>query len=358
MKCFVTLSAFALAPIAFLANPILAVTPQASATQEMLDAYAKYQEWHFELRMTGPEKTQYQALLLDDFSRGLLRPDIQSSPVTVAKLAASDWLDISRFHSQQKQVDGIERSTTEMLNNGTISGNGLWASTMKEARSGAKSSAFLLKLIANAEKPLVGSGNIHDSLFPRDADALFEWTAFRYVMVTGTSNGIDASEAGRAAFRKALATSWQKARSDTTKLGVLQGQVQAAVGEWLVWRLADYSPYKRMSPFQQKSVLAQWATEILPAMPSVNAQARKRVDELKAYIAKMPDKEIKAEFDRKMRADAKFQATIQQMQGEMAATRQTFAQMRQSMSEFHVANLNIAENLGNSGYLWKMDTRP
>lgn len=349
-----TLCALAATAAACGSFAVAATTP----SQKQLDAYTTFQEWHFELRLTAAEKAKYQGLLRQDVVAGGLVEDVGSAPSTVTKLASSGWLELSRFHAQQRQVDAIDRSTTEMLNNGTISGKGIWAGTMREAQSGLRSSAYLLDLLAAAEKPIAGTGNVTDSLFPRHVDALFDWTAYRYAKVTGSTRGLDTRETARAAFRRSLAASWTKALPDAKKLGELRAQVQAALGEWLVWRLAGYTPYARLSPFQQRAILAQWGAEIVPAMPSVAAAARRRVAELKSYVAKMPAAEARAEYRRKLAADRAFDAAIAQMQGEANALSATVTQMRQSMVDFHVANLNIAENTGSSGYVWRFPARP
>lgn len=348
---------FLLAPTLHSGPAALAAASQAEATDAAIAAYTKFQEWHFELHLTDAEQAQYQAFLRSDLGKGNLRQDVNSAPQIVARLAGSDWLDIAKFHSDQRQADGVDRSATEMLANGTVSGNGIWANTLKEAKRGIKSSGYLLRLVDDAEKPLAGSGNVHDSLFPRQVNALFDWTAFRFAMVTGSPSGFDSTEAGRAAFRQMMIASWKRAQRDPGRFSELQDQVSRAGWNWVVWRIADYGHFKRLSPFQQKVQLAEWSAELVPAMPWLRETAQRRLSELKAYIAKMPDSEVRAEFQRKQRADAKFAVTIRKMQSESAGALQTANQMRQSMVAFHTANLNIAENLGNSGYVWTVGPR-
>jgi hypothetical protein len=41
---------------------------------------------------------------------------------------------------------------------------------------------------------------------------------------------------------------------------------------------------------------------------------------------------------------------------EMKDTQASFAMMRQGLTQLHVANLNISENIGDKGFIWKVQT--
>lgn len=317
--------------------------------QAAIEAYTKYQEWHFELRFTPEQRTKYQELLARDYNRGNLAADVDSAPKIVESSKKSDWMTLFKAHSDQKKVDDIESSTQAMMNPNNIYGNGIRAQTRREAQKGFASSAFLLRTVEAYEKPLVGDGNIYTSLFPRQVDAAFEWTAFRIVAVTGKQ--IEAGEDARRQMRERIIKTWKDA-GDKNKLANFKGWLDLNVNNWLIWRLGDYSFYTRLSPYQKKEQLLEWAQEIVGIAPETKPYLEQRLKEYKDYVAKMPNSEIKAEFERKKQTDAKFQTEMARMQGEMRSTQQTFAQMRQSLLSFHVANMNIAENIGNTGYVW------
>lgn len=333
-------------------NQIL-VNANPPLTQAMADAYTNYQEWHFELRFTPQQRQQYQNYLIQDYKNGRLVNDLQGSGKIIDGFKKSDWLAINSFHSQQKQVDSIESSTQEMLGNNQVYGKGIKAQTRKEAKNGYQSSAFLLKTLADYEKPVIGDGNINTSLFRRQIDATFEWTAFRITMVAG-KKVIDANDESRNLMEERLIKTWNDNKNNPNKLANFRSWLDLNVNNWLVWRVGDYSYFAKLTPYQKKSQLADWGQEVLGFAPEMKPFVDVRIKEYKDYVAKMSNEEIKAEFELKKKSDAKFAAKIQQMQGEMRNTQQTFAQMRQSMLNLHVANLNINENIGNTGYVWQI----
>ena len=322
-------------------------------TQKMADSYTNFQEWHFELRFTPEQRQKYQAFLVEDLKKGRLVDDVRQSVGIVDNAKKSDWMTLFNFHSQQKSKDEIEESTEQMLNNGQIHGDGIKAQTRKEAKNGYLSSAFLLKTVADYKKPLIGDGNIHTSLFRRQIDATFEWTAFRITMVAG-KKVIEANDESRNLMEQRLIKTWNDNKNNPNKLANFRSWLELNVNNWLVWRIGDYSYFARLTPYQKKSQLAEWGQEVLGFAPEMKPYVDARIKEYKDYVAKMSNEEIKSEFELKKKSDAKFAAKIQQMQNDMRNTQQTFAQMRQSMLDFHVANLNISENIGNTGYVWQI----
>lgn len=332
------------------ADPVL-IEGNPPITQKTVDAYTNYQEWHFELRFTPEQRQKYQSFLLEDLKKGRLLEDVKQSPQIVDGFKKSDWMTIFTFHSQQKQKDSVELSTEQILNNGQIHGDGLRAQTRKEAKKGYLSSAYLLKTSAEYDNPLVGDGNIHTSLFRRQVDAVFEWTAFRITMVAG-KRVVDATEKDRAEMAQRIIKTWNDNKNNSNKLNNFKSWLDGNVADWLIWRAAEYSFFLRQTPYQRKSQLAEWGQQISGLAPAMKPYIEQRIKEYKDYVAKMPDAEVKTEFQLKQKTDAKFAAEMQKMQAQMKMNQQTFAQMRQSMLDLHVANLNIAENTGNTGYVW------
>lgn len=351
--CLITISVWG--QTTFPNSTILVLNP--SITQEMVDNYTSFQEWHFELRFTPEQRNKYQSLLLEDLKKGRLVTDVQQSPSVIENAKKSDWMTLFTYHSQQKSKDDIEESTEQMLNNGQIHGDGIKASTRKEAKNGCQSSAYLLKTLVEYKKPLVGDGNINTSLFRRQVDATFEWTAVRITFVAG-SKVVEANESERALMEQRIIKTWNDNKSNPNKLSNLKNWLDTNVSNWLIWRLGDYSYFQRLTPYQKKAQLVEWGQEILGLAPEMKPYVEKRIKEYKDYVAKMPESEIKGEFEKKKQTDAKFAAEMQKIQSQMQMNQQTFAQMRQSLLNFHVANLNISENIGNTGYVWTIKTTP
>jgi hypothetical protein len=122
--------------------------------------------------------------------------------------------------------------------------------------------------------------------------------------------------------------------------------------DWLVLRLGDYKFVSRMTPYQVREQLVNWGRDLVRIVPSLKPALDQRSKEFQAYLAKMSEKELKSEYERQQKFNTRFASYIQQKESERQGLQQSVASMRKSMLEFHVANLNISENLGNTGFTW------
>lgn len=326
------------------------ISPHAPTTSQ-LEAYTKFQEFHFEFRFDASQRKQYQTLLSKDYAANRLTDEIHQAPSIVDKWTKGDQITIIDTHSNLKRVDDIELSTEQMLNNGAIYGSGIAASTRREAKGGYESSQFLLTVIQAYQKPLRGDGNIYTSLFSKEIDSTYEWIAMQAVAVTGKKVW-DGSPQSRAQFKSAVTKHWDKLLLEKNKLQAFKGFLNASLMDWLTWRLSDFTNLQRMSTYQRHETLDRWANQIEPLFPGLREQIQKQKQQFKTYVAQMSDREIREEFQRQQRANVKFAEFMQKREATSNAMQRSIAQMRTSMVDFHIANLNIAENLGNSGFVW------
>ena len=317
-----------------------------------LEAYTKFQEFHFELRMTDSQRSKYKSLLTEDYGANRLRSDIDGATATVESWCKGDLLSILGTHSSMKQADDIELATEQMLNNGTIHGSGIYAQTRKEAKSGCKSSQFLLKAIADYRKPVRGDGNVYASLFQSYLDGTYEWTSVKFVLTLGKKVW-DGSPENRRQVQSEIVKVWDGLGSEQKRSSLL-GWLQWNQKEWLAWRLADYKHFQRMTRYQQKEQLADWARGLAQFAPDLASDLAAREKDFKDYLKAMPATEVKAEFERMSKFNTRFTQFIQQKHGEQQALKQTVTMMQNSLLDFHVANLNISENMGNTGFRWRI----
>lgn len=323
-------------------------------TPIQLEDYVKFQEYHFELRLNPEDRSEYISLLKREVADAKVAKEIQERSALLKKLTSGDWLGIYSWHRDQQDVDHIEISTEQTLNNGTIYGGGLYAQLRKQAKDGRPSSKYLLSKKLAYDKPVRGDGNIYSSLHQRHLDASYEWTAFRLVLLARRKVW-DGTPANRAKIQKQFISVWDKTPKD--KIGWVLGWHNQNKMDWIVWRVGDYSYLQRMTPYQLRLQIVDWGREIVTFMPEHKSDLDARVKELKDYASKMPDAEVKSEFERMEKANSRFKTFMMQREQQAQDLKANFASMRKALQSFHVANLNIAENTGNSGYRWTLSDK-
>lgn len=332
---------------------LLAVSAAQGPTDAQCEAYARFQEFHFEFRWDAAGRAKYIQLLREDVAAGKLKEDVGQAEATLATWTKSDMLTILGTHSNLRQADSAELFTEQSLNNGSIPGKGIAAQTRREVKDGCKSSKFLLDSLAAYDKPVRGDGNIYTSLFQREMDATYDWTVFR-LRAVGAPALWDGSEANRKAVRQAFVCHWDALAKDAAKQQSWRGLLQLNLPNWLVWRLGDYKFLAKMSRYQQAEALSTWAQELVSIFPTVKPTATRQSAELQKVIKSLTPAEVKAEFERARKLNAKFSVFMAQRQQAAAEMQQSVSQMRQAMTQFHVANLNISENLGDTGFRWTL----
>lgn len=332
---------------------IVSTTPKAAPTTANLDAYQKFQEFHFEFRFEPEQSQRYRALLEKDYAAGRLVTDIDQASETVAKWTANNQLNMWSTHCNLRQADDIEFSTEQMLNNGTINGTGVAAGTRREAKDGCESSRYLLATVQAYRKPVRGDGNIYTSLFRKEIDSFYEWTAVRAAATTGKKIW-DGSPESRRSVEAEVVKHWDALKSDRAKQRTFKDYLGSHLIDWLTWRICDYSLLARMSKFEQREIVDLWARQIEPIFPKLKPQFDARKEEFRLFVSKLSEQELREEFARKQMKNAQFAEFMRKRQAEGQALQQTVSQIRQSMLEFHIANLNIAENSGNSGFVWTL----
>lgn len=381
---FATLSLM-LGPVAMLVMPGTAVAQVGAVDQQAqaVEHYIKFYEWHFELRLNPEQRQRFRELIIEDNNRNRLGNALTEKSDFMTAFAQKNWMELYSLHSDMKNIDTIEQATEDSTNgrgseeyidplielytgkkaaphaegNSKIYGNGTAAMVRRAAKDGARSAQFLLDAVRDYQKPILGDGSFSTSLFNRDIDATFEWMAVRSVMVAG-KRVVQGDDQERAAFKQNVISSWNAVKDNPEQLGRYRDWLKSNVTDWLMWRGADYSFFARQTPFGQKEQLARWGAEIAALSPAMKPYADQRMREYRDYVAKMPDAEIKREYELKQRTDTEFKIRMQKMQNDMKSTAQTFAVMRQGLLGLHVANLNIAENIGNSGFRWEVRTQP
>ena len=333
---------------------LLVILPQNLRAQSPneLEAYTQYQEWHFEMRFTREQRLEYQNRLMRDFQNGKLVADIKSAPSIMAGFARSDWMTIFRLHSERVQVDNIELSTEQMLNNGQVYGTGIAAQTRKEAKSGIASSQYLLQILAQYQRPAFGNGNVHTSIFPKQVDATFEWTAFKIKAVTGSEPTL--SNAERAQMWQSIRATANANKDKPENFAKFKAWLDLNLNNWLIWRVGGYSFLNRMTPYQKIDQITAWAIELAKMDEKYRAIAQTKVREYQNYVSNMSNTEVQRESELKKQSDTKFANEMARMQNNARNNQITFAQMRNSLTTLHAANLNISENIGNTGYVWKI----
>jgi hypothetical protein len=357
----------------------IAQATQAAVTQADISNYIDYYEWHFEARL-NPDKRQKLASLIEaDIKNGSFAKDVRTKSQFMTDFAKKGYVELFSMHSDMKNIDTIEHSTEHVLNGDHSSdvtdamlayygapkppptpasqrklyGTGVAASLRRSARDNHKSSAFLLDFIESYKKPLIGDGTYATSLFHRDIDATFEWLSFRMIMVA-KKRVVVGNDAERQKMQQQIIDTWRKIQADPEKIAMYRGWLNSNVTDWLMWRGAKYSQFERMTAFGKKEQVARWAAEIAGLSPDMKPFADQRMAEYRDYVAKMPADELKREYALKQRTNQQFQLQMQKIQNDMKATQQTFAVMRQGLMGMHVANLNISENIGNTGFVWKI----
>ncbi len=340
------------------ANDKVLVNSNPPLTEKVLNATIDFVEWHFEMRFTAVQREKYQNFLIEDWKKGGNEiKNMNGAFQFMESLKQKNWLDIAKFHSDQKQVDSIELSTEEMLNNGQVHGSGIRAGMRKMAKKGDAEHIWLLKTINDYEKPLAGNGNIYSSLFRRQIDGTTEWIAFKMNNVAGKTV-IELNDATRLQMEQMILKNWNDNKNNADKLSYFRGWLDSNVAEWLVWRAGQYSFTQRQTPFQRKKELVEWGQSVLPYSAEMKPFVEKRIKEYKDYVAKMPKSEVESEVAIMRQTNQAFQAKMAQMQAEGRMMQQTFAQVRSSLLDSHVVNLNIAENIGNGGYVWQIKKLP
>ena len=353
----VIVATLALLPARFQPDEVLArYTGAPPLTKEFARLYLLYYEWYFDLRTTAPEKGEFQALLIADYNRSgpefdTFRQDIPASQAGILSFRKGNWMTISKFLSDSRAVDSIEESTEEMLGNGQIYGTGTKAEMRKFAKAGSASAQWLLSKAALRQKPLVREEPFSSSLMPKHIDSTYEWTAFRLDAVAGKPVSDRGEESRRKFLEKAVAT-WKRLKPNQKEWSAFASAVQSSYADWSVWRIGEFSFLDRMTPYQRKLLLAQWAGQLAPLSAEAAQWAKTRQSEYEAYVAKMPESELREERELRLKSDVEFAVAMAKWQQESQGLAQTVSQMRASMTSLHVANLNIAENLGNSGYEW------
>jgi hypothetical protein len=351
-------------------------------TQKMVDAYTNFYEWHFELRLNPEQRQKFHSFLIEDLKKGKLAKEVVEKTRYMDEFKKKSWIELFKAHSDLKQIDLIDSATNHSLNGKgsdditdsmirsmggvppdrskieeKIHGNGTFDTLRKSAKSGDRSSDFLVKTNAEYQKPIIGDGSIYTSLFKRDIDAAFEWTTFRMIMVAG-KRVAQGDQTERALMEQRIIKTWNDNKSDPEKIAKLKGWLNSMVNEWLMWRGAEYSIFARYTPFGKKEQLVRWGQEIIGFVPEMKTYLDQRIIEYKDYVAKMPNDEVKREYELKEKSNTEFRIAMQKIQNDMKATSQTFAVMREGLRNLHVANLNIAENIGNTGFVWQMKTIP
>jgi hypothetical protein len=365
-------------------NIVIVESAKTSITQKEVDDYTNFNEWHFELRLNPEQRQKYQAFLIDDLKKGKLVDDVYTKSVFMDEFKKKGWMELYSTHSDLKNTDNIELATQDTLNGKgsetyvdplielyggkkpdknakpaeeKIYGTGIYANLRRWAKNDKGSSAYLLGIIKDYQKALIGDGSYKTSLFRKDIDATFEWLSFRMVIVAG-KKVVEGNSEERALMEQRIIKTWKDLQSDRNKLSKYKEWLDSNVSEWLIWRGGEYSFFARQTPFGKKEQLAKWGNEILGVSPQMRPFVEQRIKEYKDYVAKMPNEEIKKEFEIKQKTNTEFAIRMQKMQNDMKSTQQTFAVMRQGLMNLHVANLNIAENIGNTGFTWQIRSQP
>ncbi|MFM2411166.1 MAG: hypothetical protein RL481_1994 [Pseudomonadota bacterium] len=356
-----------------------AQTSQAAVTQADISNFIDYYEWHFEARLTPDQRQKMASLVEADLKNSAFAEEVLTKSKFMTDFARKGYFELFSTHNDLKNLDSIDY-TTEHIMNGDHSadvtdsmlafygapkreptpaserklyGTGVAAMLRHSARDNRKSSAFLLDFVEGYKEPLVGDGTHTTSLFRRDVDATFEWLSFRMIMVA-QKRVVIGNDAERQQMERQITETWRKLQSDPNKLAAYRGWLNTNVTDWLMWRGAKYSQFERMTPFGRKEQLARWGAEIAGLSPDMKPFADQRMAEFRTYVAKMPADELKREFELKQRTDNEFQMQMKKIQHDMKSTQQSFAMMRQGLTAMHVTNLNISENIGNTGFVWKI----
>jgi hypothetical protein len=361
---------------------VIVQSTRSPITQKDVDNYTNFNEWHFELRLDPEQRQKYQSLLIEDLKKSQLSDDVIARSAFMNEFKKKGWMELFKVHSDFKQLDLIDYTAEHNLNGDgnadwmdsmivsmggqkpdrskierKIYGTGIAANLRRSAKSEYKSATYLSNFIKEYQKPLIGDGSIYTSLFKRDIDAMFEWLSFRMIMVAG-KKVVQGNLEERKLMEERIVNAWKIAQTNPNNLSKYRSWLRQTVDEWLIWRGGEYSFYGRQTPFGKKEQLAIWGKEILAVSPEMRPYVEFRIKEYKDYVAKMPSDELKREIEIKQRTNAEFSMRMQQIQNEMKDNQRMFAAMRQNLMNLHVANLNIAENIGNTGFTWQIRSQP